>query len=246
MALAVMLLGGCKGSGEHLWVPTPPSSRYTAIEPLALHALSDTHVVVVGSLTTTTGAPEGLIVWTPDAGKRWHRVATEIHDLSNVTFTSVYFSDRVRGWVAGRRVTPEGVHRAVVFRTVDGGNHWSEVTLPASDQVLVQDVPIMTFESDQRGEVVVSYRDPKSDASTESIYHTNDGGKIWTIAAFSQPTKPRTDERLVSWLNKSKGNAFRLRRSERPGVTVLESTASGGKDWMTVSELSVSYIPSFY
>jgi hypothetical protein len=50
----------------------------------------------------------------------------------------------------------------------------------------------------------------------------------------------------VSYYNTTKTNGFQLRRSDRPGVTIVEVTASGGKDWMPVSELSLSYVPSFY
>jgi hypothetical protein len=139
LVLAV-LLSGCKSSGPHLVVPTPPHSRYVAINPHALHALSANDVWVVGDLATTAGTPEGLILWTDDGGRRWHRAASEVHDLGNLSFTSIFFTDRLRGWIAGRRVTPEGVQRAVVFRTKDGGNHWNEVTLPARDAAAIEDI----------------------------------------------------------------------------------------------------------
>jgi photosystem II stability/assembly factor-like uncharacterized protein len=250
LVLAVLLvpalLAGCKVPGPHLIVPTPPSSRYVALDATAIHALSTTHIWVAGDLITTGGAPEGLILWSTDAGKRGHRAGFEIHDLSNVTFTDIYFTDRMRGWVAGRRVTAEGVHRAIVFWTLDGGNHWFEVTLPAADQVAIEDVHSVGFKSDTEGQLVVSYRDAKTSTVTETVYQTNDGGRTWAVSTFAQPPKAKTDDRAVSWFNVAKTNGFRLRRSERPGVTVLEETASGGKDWMPVSELSVSYIPSFY
>lgn len=245
-AFALLLAAGCKGPGPHLVVPTPPSARYTAVNLIALHAQSENDVWVVGDLTTTCGTPEGLILWTSDAGRRWHRAGSEIHELGNVSFTAVYFTDRVRGWIGGRRVTPEGVQRAVVFRTVDGGNHFAEVTLPAADGASIADVLAMSFDSDVKGEVVVSYAAPKEGGATESVYQTMDGGRIWTVSAFSQAAKTRTEDRMLSYFDKTKGNAFRLRRSARPGVTVLEVTASGGKDWMPVSELSLSYVPSFY
>jgi photosystem II stability/assembly factor-like uncharacterized protein len=245
LALLVAALG-CKGPGPHLVVPTPPSARYTALNPVAIHALSEKDVWLVGDLSTSCGAPEGLILWTNDAGRRWHRAGSEIHELGNVSFTSVYFTDRVRGWVGGRRVTPEGVQRAVVFRTTDGGNHFSEVTLPAADGAAIQDVLAMSFDSDLKGEVVVSYRDSKDNAPTESVYATMDGGRIWTVSAFAQAAKNRNDDRTLSWFDKTKANGFRLRRSARPGVTVLEVTATAGKDWMPVSEMSLSYVPSFY
>jgi photosystem II stability/assembly factor-like uncharacterized protein len=245
MALAVLLIG-CKGSGTHLVVPTPPASRYVALNANAIHALSPNDLWLAGELTTTSGAPEGLILWSNDAGKRWRRAGSEIHELTNVAFTAIYFTDRIRGWIGGRRVTPEGVNRAVVFRTVDGGNHWTELALPAADDVVIDDVHSIAFKSDTEGEIVVAYRDRKTSEVTESVYNTLDGGRVWMVASLAQPPKAKASDRTVSYFNPTKTNGFRLRRSDRPGVTIVESTASAGKDWMPVSELSISYIPSFY
>lgn len=247
MAVAVILvLGGCKGTGTHLVVPTPPASRYVAVNPVAIHALSRNDLWVAGDLATTGGTPEGLILWSNDAGNRWRRSGSEIHDLGNLTFSSIYFTDRIRGWIAGKRITAEGVHRGVVFRTVDGGNHWTEVTLPAGDQVAIEDLHSIAFKSDTDGEVVVAYRDPATSNVTESVYTTVDGGRVWSISSFAQAAKAPASDRSLCYFNVTKTNAYRLRRSERPGVTVVEETASGGKDWMPVSEISLSYIPSFY
>jgi photosystem II stability/assembly factor-like uncharacterized protein len=216
------------------------------VNPVALQALSGKDIWVAGDLTTTAGAPEGLILWTDDGGQRWHRAGSEINDLSNLSFTAVYFTDRLRGWIAGKRTTPEGVQRGVVFRTKDGGNHWTEVVLPAKDDVVIEDLHSVAFKSDTDGEVLVSYRDPKTSEVKESVYQTTDGGRVWTIASFLQEPRAKTGDRAVSYFNAAKTNGFQLRRSERAGVTMLEVTASGGKDWMPVSELSLSYVPSFY
>ena len=245
LAMSVSMIG-CKGTGTHLVVPTPTSSRYTALDLHAIHALSPTDLWVAGDLTTTSGTHEGLILWTTDGGKNWRRAGSEIHDLGNTAFTAVYFTDRILGWIGGKQTTPEGVQRAVIFRTTDGGNHWTEMSLSAGDDVVIEDLHSMSFKSDTEGEVVVAYRDRKTNDVTESVYQTLDGGRVWAVSSFAQAPKAKTTDRTVSYYNTAKTNAYRLRRSDRPGVTVLESTASAGKDWMVVSELSVSYIPSFY
>jgi photosystem II stability/assembly factor-like uncharacterized protein len=246
MALAALLLGGCKGTGTHLVVPTPPAATYTSINPVAMHALSARDIWIAGDLTTVEGTPEGLILWTDDGGKRWRRAGSEIHDLGNLRFTSIFFIDRLRGWIGGKRVLPEGQQRAVVFRTKDGGNHWTEATLPARDDSVIEDLHSIAFRSDNEGEVLVSFRDSKTSEVKESIYQTNDGGRAWTVSSHLQEPKAKTDDRSVSYFNAAKTNGYRLTRSPRAGVTVLEVTASSGKDWMPVSEFSLSYIPTFY
>lgn len=245
MALAV-LLGGCKGTGPHLIVPTPPHASYVAVNPRAMHALSTTDLWVAGDLTTTCGAPEGLILWTDDAGHRWHRAGVEINDLSNLTFTAIYFSDRLRGWLAGKRIMPDGVQRAVIFRTKDGGNHWNEAVLAARDDAVIEDLSSVTFKTDTEGEVVVAYRDPQTSEVKESVYQTTDGGRVWTVTSYLQAPKAKTEDRMISYVNATKTNGFRLLRSPRAGVTVLEMTASGGKDWTPMAEISLSHVSSFY
>jgi photosystem II stability/assembly factor-like uncharacterized protein len=245
MALA-LTLAGCKGPGPHLVVPTPPHASYAAVNPAVLQALSARDIWVAGDLATTCGDPEGLILWTDDGGQRWHRAGSEIHDLGNLTFTSVYFTDRLRGWIAGKRVMANGGHRAVVFRTKDGGNHWDEVVLPSRDDARIEDLHSVVFKSDTEGDLVVSFRDPKTAEVKETTYHTVDGGRVWTATSHMQDPKPKTDDRTISYFNVSKQNGYRLQRSSRPGVTVLEVTASGGKDWMPVSELTLSHVPTFY
>ena len=63
-----------------------------------------------------------------------------------------------------------------------------------------------------------------------------DGGRAWSVSSYAQPAKPATDDRTVSYFNKTKTNAFRLHHSQRPGVTMLEETASGGRDWMPIAD----------
>jgi photosystem II stability/assembly factor-like uncharacterized protein len=246
LAAAAVVLLGCRGTGTHLVVPTPSHASYTAVNPAVVHALSAKDLWVAGDLTTTSGAPEGLILWSEDGGQRWHRAASEVNDLSNLTFSSIYFTDRLRGWLAGRRVTPEGRHRAVVFRTKDGGNHWDEVVLPARDDARIEDLHSVVFKSDSEGEVLVSFRDPKTSEVRETVYTTVDGGRAWTATAFLQEPKAKTIDRATTFFDNAKQTGFRLTRSPRVGVTALEATASGGKDWMPVSEFSLSRIPSYY
>src|SRR5688572_26779696 len=80
---ALLVAIGCSGPGPRLHVPTPPHARYTAVNLNALHAVSPNDYWIAGDLTTYGGLPEGFILWTDDAGKKWHRAASEVHDLCN-------------------------------------------------------------------------------------------------------------------------------------------------------------------
>ncbi len=246
VAMGLVLVAGCESSGPQLEVPTPAHERYTGVDLQAVHAVSLTDIWAVGTLGTADGAHDGLLLHTEDGGGRWRRAGSEIHELENVSFHSLFFADRIRGWIGARRITPEGVHRAVIFRTKDGGNRFVEDVLPAGDGVRIADVHSVAFKSDTEGSVVVSYSESPSGPKKESLYETTDGGRTWTVTAFQQDAKVPTKDRLVSYVGVNPMNGFRLRKSERPGITLLEKTASGGKDWMPVSEFGVGYVPTYY
>ncbi len=242
----LILLAGCDGPGPHLDIPTPPHERYTGVNLRAVHAIPLTDIWIVGEMATADGPADGLLLHSEDGGHRWRRAGSEIHELADVSFTSLFFGDRIRGWIGGRRVTPEGVQRAVIFRTFDGGNHFIETILPAGDDVVIEDVHSISFKSDVDGRVSVLYRDRGSDKLKESTYETSDGGRLWVVTGFPEEPKPQVGDRTVTFVNLTASNGFRLRKSERPGVTLVEVTASAGKDWMPISEFGIGYIPTFY
>lgn len=241
--LAIGFLGGC-GSGPHLEVPTPGDEHYTALRPLALHAVTAKHVVVIGNIERNDGTPEGLILQSESGGATWHRRAVEVHDLGRVSFQSVYFGDRVRGWVAGIRVDTEGRTRPIIFRTEDGGNHWRETFLPQDPELVATEVHNLLFTSDRDGAVGVSFTDPSSGQEKESFFVTQDAGRSWVVSTWRQDPKQPVYDQTQSFVDPKLG--FRLTRTDYPGITIVETTGSGGQDWMPVCELSLSLLSTYY
>ncbi len=239
----VLTLAAC-GSGPPLEIPTPGEEVYTSLEPLAIHAVSVEEFVITGSLTRTDGTPEGLILSTHTGGRTWRRLAVEVHDLARTTFQTVYFADRLRGWVGGVRVDSQGRARSVLFRTEDAGNHWSEVGLVQDPEATVSEVHSLDFTSDSVGSVSVTLHDPTTSETRETTFATGDGGRSWVVAAYREKATLPFRDQTSSMVDRERG--FRLRKSRYPGVTLVEATISEGRDWMPVSELSIGALATYY
>lgn len=83
----------------------------------------------------------------------------------NVTFNDITFVDAQHGWAVGDPANPD-TGTAIVFRTTDGGRHWTRVRLH-----LVGGLSAVSFSSAKVGWAV---------GGTTAL-HTIDGGLQWTI-----------------------------------------------------------------
>lgn len=243
LLLASLVLVGC-GHGDRLEVPSPGEENYTSLDPVAIHAVSTRELIVTGSLTRKDGTPEGLILSTSDAGKTWRRLGVEVHDLRRVTFQDVFYADRLRGWVGGVRVDVQGRARPTVFRTEDGGNRWRETALVQDPEAVVSEVHSLAFVSDTDGTVGVTMKDPKTGATRETLFITDDGGRSWTASQYREKPRLPFHDQTTTMVDERRG--FRLARSRYPGVTNVEATISQGQDWMPVAELSLGALSTYY
>lgn len=243
---AACALTGCEYSGPHLEVPTPDPNRYAAVRLDACFAISPEDCWVIGEIDVAGGRPEGLVAVTEDSGRRWRRLVGEHVDLTDVKPTTIHFVDRLRGWIGGRRITPDGVHVPLVLRTYDGGGHWIENVLPMEPGLEIVDVHTLEFASDFEGYVSVMTKTAGETDPKETVYLTRDAGRSWTVGEFRLDPRTPAAKRSESFVPSSAANGFRVRRSARPGVTVVETTASGGNDWSPVAEFSPTYVPTWY
>ncbi len=245
VALAVVLTS-CEYSGPHLEVPTPDAARVESVRLDACFAVSAEDCWAIGELGIKDGRPEGLIVVSEDGGRKWRRLGGEHVDLVDVKPTCLHFVDRLRGYVGARRITQDGVHRASILRTYDGGGHWLETSLPIAEGLEIVDLHTLEFASDFEGYVSVMTKAATETEVKETVYLTRDSGRSWTVGEFRLAPRTPAAKRDESFVPASAANGFRVRRSARPGVTVCEITASGGNDWMPVAEFSPDYLPTWY
>lgn len=243
-ALSAAALAGCRSSGDRLHVPTPGPENYRSLNPAALHAVSPKEIYVVGHLACLDGTPEGLILSSETGGESWRRHAVEVHDLRRVTFQCVTYADRLNGWVGGIRTDAEGRTRPTVFRTEDGGNRWREFRLPQDPGLLALQVHDLVFTSEADGAVGVTFAETPGGPEKESYFVTQDGGRSWVAKSYREAPKAPVYDQTVSFIDEMRG--FRIVPTTAPGVTRLEVTGSGGKDWMPVQDLQVADLATYY
>jgi hypothetical protein len=78
----------------------------------------------------------------------------------------------------------------------------------------------------------------------ETTYVTEDAGRTWNVSSFRESVALRVSDGSSSMVDDTQG--FRVRPSNLPGVTQFEGTASGGRDWMPLCELSVRDLDTYY
>lgn len=241
-----VLLGLAACGSDPVEVPSPGPRNYRGMRPRAVSAVSSSEVYVAGSLIRRNGTPEGLILRSEDGGRTWQRTGFEFHDMQRVAFHSLHFTDRLRGWVGGVRVDDAGRTLPIVLRTVDGGNHWREASVPMDPGVIVTEVRGVRFSSDEKGALAINLLDPASGKLRQSVYATDDAGRSWHIVEDlyrGPPGKSDVDPGL-SFIDKKTG--FRLRPGTGEETTFVEVTGSGGRDWLPVHELSLAGLPGYY
>ena len=226
-----------------LVAPAPDSTEYSSLEGRAVHAISPHAMVVVGNLYRQDGTPEGMILSTETDGRTWRRYASEVHDLRNLVFQTVHYTDRLRGWVGGVRTDADGQTRAVVFRTSDGGNHWREVPLLIGNEMALESLHSLNFTSDTDGSIVALGRDTDG-ALKETEFSTTDAGRSWLVSRYREGVAVSVESETTSMVDEQRG--FRVRPSQLSGVAVVEATASSGLDWMPVCDLTVRNLDTYY
>ncbi len=136
--------------------------------------------------------------------------------IQAAAITSLHMIDATTGWaIAGK----------AVLRTVDGGNHWRDVTPPGRALVSGSAAQFLTAS-------LAWIAIPQAGATTTELFHTSDGGQSWqqsTVQAGFVRQMTFIDAQH-GWMLVGKANA------EGPAeiVSVLRTTDSG-KTWLNVA-----------
>ena len=121
--------------------------------------------------------PTPLAVQTRDGGDTW----TEMTIPGEGTIADASFIDTDTGWVTGG--TGE---EAIVLKTTDGGTTW----ISQSDTITGTFGSSIHFTSPQQG--VLAANQYSAETWNGMVYHTDDGGATWTLAAT-----PLTDGKIT-------------------------------------------------
>jgi photosystem II stability/assembly factor-like uncharacterized protein len=142
---------------------------------------------MLADLGAGAGSNAVAVFQTTDAGTTWAQTYTNDPNLPEAgdslplggTKSDLLPRDMQTAWVGGVTYSPGTVY---LYRTDDGGNHWSPVTLElpaeAENFELGIDKGQMQFVSAEDGFLVVRM---SGDATQTVVYLTNDGGDTWTL-----------------------------------------------------------------
>jgi photosystem II stability/assembly factor-like uncharacterized protein len=199
--------------------------------PGCLQTCGDAHVSFLNARDGFALTTKGLFS-TRDAGATWSRV-------SRPPFTGAFtFLDARRGfgvndptsWTGPQHDVPVGGD--VLYRTDDGGLHWSLVVLPAPAAYASwpRTVDPVTFFA-QHGVAPVRFRNPKTHAERLVVYLTTDGGVTWTARPAPTNVKwwpPNWGVPVTSYFSAATPLDWVV--TDR---SVLHITTNGGRSWRT-------------
>jgi photosystem II stability/assembly factor-like uncharacterized protein len=223
MVLALVVIAVTGVAYLHPSLPSFPKAAAPA-KPAGPPLISDRYQVAYDFLTPTLGwalvvdqassSPQFWVFRTTDMAKHWERQFTSPASISSAGPLKLQFFDRNNGLAALGGA-------AAVYRTADGGGHWTALAMP---KLLLSSV----FVSDPRHGWVIGSTGAL-DQIAFSLFSTSDGGDHW--AALPQPPM---------WSFAGKGGfadlAFRRPSEgwmggETPGSSTVYSTIDGGLTW---------------
>ncbi len=147
---------------QHQSIPLPASaSQVSTIPPVFFNATSGLLPVIIPSLEGQTIK----IYVTHDGGASWS-ATTPVP--TSATAGTIDFVDALHGWIVSNTLDVKSNQyiNSTVYRTGDGGHHWTRYTVR-----LNADITMIDFVSQTRGWAI---------DSAQVLYQTKDGGQTWT------------------------------------------------------------------
>jgi photosystem II stability/assembly factor-like uncharacterized protein len=226
--------------GVQQWTEVPPPiGQFHVIEVAWVDAQSARLLVASGPDGQVGTYP--MVGWsTDDGGVTWTQgqpfTALDETAMDLYSFTDLHFVDRTHGWFFDTQDETVG-SPILIFRTVDGGMHWSQVeTTPSRGTATPGALPTTCAKSgltflDATTGWVTGYcvgGGPFFDV-------THDGGTTWTAQPFDCPigctlSPPQFTSSLDGVLEGA------------TGVAVLYATTDGGRTWSPRADPPASFV----
>jgi photosystem II stability/assembly factor-like uncharacterized protein len=160
-------------NGGRSWLRTPLRIKRLLLPAasVSFSALDDRRVFALVKRSGDTASNFGILFFSGDGGRSWRQIKPNPPQAGEIVFES-----RRDGWLAS------GLPAAKLWRTRDGGRHWTEVSLPTGLGSELDDVVALAPRIDAAGHgllptVLVAHR-PRD--TVAAVYSTRDHGRHWT------------------------------------------------------------------
>ena len=217
--------------------------RWTIASPPAGQILAVAYVdpEVARALTTPSGASAQTTVqaWgTEDGGATWSAGgAFDVRGFNASIGGVLDFVDAETGWFSQFEAA-EGVSGSALYRTVDGGAHWSEVAAMSDSTLGAGPAGILpggcvaltaAFVSDSTGWLTGTCA-----AGSPPLYVTHDGGQTWAVAPLHPLPKGSDEETSFppTFTSQESGALLTENETEAGPTTSLFATTDGGISWL--------------
>jgi photosystem II stability/assembly factor-like uncharacterized protein len=233
------LVSGADGwilTGSHLYWKTDQKADWDDITP-ALPASATIHAVEFLDseagwvLWADTQADGGLVLelaHTADRGITWNsRVIQTLapDDLdANVERASMDWLDENTGWVSIKQKTGVNFSAGMLFRTRDGGQTWTRLSLPVGEPVHFVDSRVGWIAGGPAG---------------DQLYKTLDGGETWEKQSVPGSLAGERNYSLYPPVFDSPENGLLalVARSDEDFQLEIYTTRDGGQNWSSVYNL---------
>lgn len=158
---------------------------------------------VAWAALTNAGAQNpttAIIIHTNDGGQTWQRATVRLANAGQVSEFLFLAGGRI-GWLFASLGAGAGSEAAQIFRTADGGMHWSSISVTAPPHSSPGSLPFGGIKSG------IGFRDARVGFATgivygppgfSYLYATDDGGHSWHHQALTLPAAYRGDNPMLT------------------------------------------------
>jgi photosystem II stability/assembly factor-like uncharacterized protein len=163
-----------------------------------------------------TGYGVSKLLHTIDGGQTW---AEQYSAEPALTLNSVFFIDRLKGWITGKYSYGEHKGELAILHTSDGGASWVEQYRGTYLGGYLYEYLLLFFVDSSNGWLIECQ-------SGNKMLHTNDGGSTW----YEEEIQELSRINVVSFISPNEGWVFGRDREPGRKATLLHTT-DGGQTW---------------
>ncbi len=220
-----------KTGGQHWINITPPNIGRLMIR--AVSFLDTQHGWLILTKTDKGGNLTYALAPTFDGGKNWQIKEFSLFEHGDVNSLSgaVYlqFIDANVGWLVIKRATSSNFSKGTLFKTTDGGDTWTQLSIPIGEPVY--------FVTSEIGWTA-------GGAAGNELYRTQDGGLSWHPQTIGRPLTPITSQRklyqLPIFVNAYEGVLPVILPDENNTEVEFYVTHDSGQSWNLARHLSMN------